>query len=73
MKSDSITEIGIDSKERLYIIPENEQFTMIWRSASEVHWDENRLRLYSPKPREWSYYQLNDLYIFTYELGYCAI
>jgi hypothetical protein len=57
MITDNITEIGIDSDERLYIIPQNEQFSMIWRSASEVHWNTDLKYLYSPKPREWSYYQ----------------
>ena len=57
MKFDNITEIGIDSSERLYIIPQKEEFSMIWRSAAEVHWDTVKQCLYSPKPREWSYYQ----------------
>jgi hypothetical protein len=55
MKTDSITEIGIDDIGRLYIKPENQKFTMIWRSATEVHWDEKNNFLYSPKPREWTY------------------
>ncbi|WP_316794089.1 hypothetical protein [Pedobacter frigoris] len=57
MKTDKITEIGIDGDERLYVVPEKEQFSMIWRSASEVHWNADLKCLYSPKPREWSYYQ----------------
>jgi len=56
MTTDNIQEIGIDDTERLYIIPEHEKFTLIYRSAAEVHWDSNRRCLYSPKPREWSYY-----------------
>lgn len=55
MRQDKIQEIGIDSKERLYIRPTIEKFTMIYRSAAEVHWDTTGLFLYSPKPREWSY------------------
>jgi hypothetical protein len=55
MKIDNITEIGIDDIGRLYIKPENKKFTMIWRSATEVHWDEKDNFLYSPKPREWTY------------------
>lgn len=50
-----IKEIGIDSLERLFIKPEKEKFTMIYRSATEVHWDVTAGYLYSPKPREWSY------------------
>ena len=30
---------------------------MIWRSATEVHWDTTMKCLFSPKPRGWSYYQ----------------
>ena len=28
---------------------------MIYRSATEVHWDNNENFLYSPKPRDWTY------------------
>ena len=57
IKYDKITEIGIDNSERLYIVPYQEQFALIWRSATEVHWDADMSCLYSPKPREWSYYK----------------
>jgi hypothetical protein len=56
VKTDNIKEIGIDASGRLCIFPEKENFSMIWRAASEVHWDNNNSFLYSPKPREWSYY-----------------
>ena len=56
MKTDNIKEIRIDDLGRLCIFPEKEKFTMIYRSAAEVHWDNNDFFLYSPKPREWSYY-----------------
>jgi hypothetical protein len=56
MKStDSISDIGIDDVGRLYIKPQNEQFVLIYRSATEVHWDSDNRYLYSPKPREWTY------------------
>ena len=55
MKTDSIIKIGIDDKERLYIKPEKEKFTLIYRTATEVHWDNIDHFLYSPKPREWDY------------------
>jgi len=55
MKFDDILEIGIDNQERLYISPLNERFPLIWRSATEVHWDLGKNTLYSPKPREWTY------------------
>ena len=54
---DEITEIGIDENERLIIKPKNIKFTLIYRTATEVHWDEKLLALYSPKPREHSYYE----------------
>lgn len=57
MMNDNISEIGIDNLERLYIVPEKKEFSMIWRSAAEVHWDTDKKFLFSPKPREWSYYQ----------------
>jgi hypothetical protein len=52
---DEITEIAIDKNERLLIKPKNTRFTLIYRTATEVHWDEKLLSLYSPKPREWTY------------------
>jgi hypothetical protein len=55
MNEDHILEIGINSSDQLYIKPEKERFTMIWRSATEVHWHDKENFLYSPKPREWSY------------------
>jgi len=56
MNIDSISEIGIADKERLYIKPADERFVFIYRTATEVHWDNKRLFLYSPKPREWTYF-----------------
>ncbi len=55
MKIDEISEIGIDDQERLFIKPSKERFTLIYRTATEVHWDSNDFFLYSPKPRDWSY------------------
>jgi hypothetical protein len=55
-RQDEIIEVGIDKNERLFIRPKNERFTLIYRTATEVHWDEKELFLYSPKPREWNYY-----------------
>ena len=57
MKTDTIKEITIDESGRLCIFPEKEKFTMIYRSAAEVHWDNTGSFLYSSKPREWSYYE----------------
>ena len=57
MKIDNIIEIGIDNMERLYIKPEQTKFTLIYRTATEVHWDNKSLFLYSPKPKDWTYLQ----------------
>lgn len=55
MKIDQISEIGIDARERFYIKPSSARFDLIYRTATEVHWDASGLFLFSPKPREWSY------------------
>ena len=57
MKIDNIIEIGIDNMERLYIKPEQTKFTLIYRTATEVHWDNKSLFLYSPEPKNWTYLQ----------------
>ncbi|MEZ5003963.1 MAG: hypothetical protein R2730_13120 [Chitinophagales bacterium] len=55
MTKDKILEVVIDDNNRLIVKPEKERFTFIYRTASEVHWDDNGHYLYSPKPREWTY------------------
>ncbi|RZK54942.1 MAG: hypothetical protein EOO87_09085 [Pedobacter sp.] len=55
MRQDNILEISIDDNDRLNIKPQKEKFALIYRSATEVHWDDKGLFLYSPKPREWTY------------------
>lgn len=55
MRTDKIVKIEIDESGRLLITPDTERFTMIYRSAAEVHWDNKMNSLYSPKPREWSH------------------
>ena len=55
METDNIIEIGIDNLERLYIKPEKVKFTLIYRTATEVHWDNENHFLYSPKPKNWTY------------------
>ena len=54
-KVDEIIEIGIDSKERLFLKPKREKFALIYRTATKIHWDESENYLHSPKPREWNY------------------
>ncbi len=55
MKPDKIVLLEIDQTGRLLIKPEKKRFTMVYRSAAEVHWDNKLNCLYSPKPREWTY------------------
>ncbi|MDR6942087.1 hypothetical protein [Mucilaginibacter pocheonensis] len=55
MTTDNIIEVGINTDGQLYLKPYKEKFPLIWRSASEVHWNDKEHHLYSPKPREWSY------------------
>ena len=70
MRVDNIKEIQIDDLGRLRIYPEREVFTLIWRSATEVHWDEKDLFLYSPKPKEWSYFNWYQHIISVIETEY---
>ena len=56
MKTDNIKEVKIDDSGRLCIFPEKEKFSLIYRTATEVHWDNQDMFLYSAKPREWSYF-----------------
>jgi hypothetical protein len=56
VKNDNIKEIRIDGSGRLCIMPEREIFSLVYRTTMEVHWDQKELFLYSPKPREWLYF-----------------
>tara|TARA_R110000765_G_scaffold16507_1_gene46317 strand:+ start:1058 stop:1360 length:303 start_codon:yes stop_codon:yes gene_type:complete len=55
MEKDNIIRIEIDDSGRLHLKPEKTKFTLIYRTATEVHWDDKKLTLYSPMPRDWSY------------------
>lgn len=48
MERDSISEIGIDGKGRLYVMPETKTFPYIYREAMEIHWDEIENYLCAP-------------------------
>lgn len=56
METDQIKRIEIDEEGRLLIFPETLKFPMIYRTATEVHWDSENKNLYSPRPREWTYF-----------------
>ena len=55
MISDHIAEVRIDDIGRLCVFPETRAFPFVWRTGTEVHWDELGRFLHSPAPREWSY------------------
>jgi hypothetical protein len=55
MTNDIIAEVGIDDEGRLYISPAASSFALIYRAAMGVNWDSSNRRLFSPRPREWSY------------------
>lgn len=52
-----ISEVRIDAAGRLCVTPQTTEFTHIYRSSMEVHWDSEGGFLHSPSPREWSYLQ----------------
>jgi hypothetical protein len=43
MTINKISETGIDDKELLYINPDKERFTLTYRTATEVYWDNKGL------------------------------
>ncbi len=55
MRTDTIEAVGIDEGGSLWVKPAAATFPLVYREAMGVHWDAERLRLYSPTPREWSY------------------
>lgn len=57
MQDETIAEVGVDEEGRLYVRPSAMSFDYIYRAAMEVHWDAVERRLFSPKPREWTYTQ----------------
>jgi hypothetical protein len=50
-----IDAVGIDDNGSLWVKPASSNFRFIYRTATEVHWDEGRRCLCTPKPRDWSY------------------
>ncbi len=55
MEKDKILSIEIDNAGKLHIKSEFTKFTLIYRTATEVHWNPEKQTLYSPKPRDWTY------------------
>jgi hypothetical protein len=56
MRSDEIEAMGIDDNGSLWIKPATCAFPFIYRAAMGVDWDDGRRCLYTPKPRERSYF-----------------
>src|SRR5207247_10455554 len=56
MNPDPTDEIVIDETNRLHVKPRSKTYAMIYREAVEVHWNSEGKYLYSPKPRDWSYF-----------------
>jgi hypothetical protein len=50
MKKDEIISIEIDKLFRLNTKPKSVSFNMIYRTATEIHWNTQSKTLYSPKP-----------------------
>lgn len=70
MIADTIEAIGIDAEGSLWVKPATARFPHIYREAMEVFWDAERLCLYGPKPREWSYVRwFERIRIAAYEQG----
>lgn len=56
MKTEIIKEIKIASNGRLQVVPSKHDFSQIYRSAMEIHWDNAAHCLYAPeKMKDWSY------------------
>ena len=51
-----IQQVELDERDSLVVVPEktnSENFQFIWRDASGVRWDEDRLCFYAWEPEKW--------------------
>jgi hypothetical protein len=55
MTDDAIEKVEIRDDGRLFVKPASQNFSLIYRAASEVGWDTETRSLFSPKPRECTY------------------
>lgn len=55
MNKDFIVTIEIDNEGQLHLITSKVTFPMIYRTATEIHWNPNKHSLYSQRPRDWTY------------------
>jgi hypothetical protein len=70
MNTDEIVEVAIDNSGRLIVKPRKQTFEFIYRSAMEVHWNDTKQCLYSPRPREWTYFDWYKQIIYSVESEY---
>ncbi len=74
MKRDVIKKVEIDALGRLNISPEEQKFTQIYRTATQVHWDPQNQSLYSPKPTDWTYVDwYNHIIKVVHEECFCEL
>ncbi|WP_147415933.1 hypothetical protein [Ulvibacterium marinum] len=55
MDRDRIIKVEIDSLGCLHISPNMKKFTLVYRTAKQVHWNQEKQTVYSPKPTDWTY------------------
>ena len=56
MRTDEIVKIEIDVENRIVIQPKTAKFTLIYRTATGVHWSNKNNTLCSPTPRELTHF-----------------
>jgi hypothetical protein len=60
MVENQIVEVGIDQDGKLYVRPEEQTFSYIYRAAMGVGWDPLRRALFAPKARECRFRSIAD-------------
>ncbi len=72
MKTDIIIELKIDNQKRLTIKPLKESFEFIYRSVSDVHWDNKNKILYNSELKEASYLDWYKQIVDAVASEYCC-
>lgn len=74
MKKDEIISIEIDKLFRLNTKPKSVSFNMIYRTATEIHWNTQSKTLYSPKPIDQTYLEwFKHILKVTKDECYCEL
>lgn len=68
LNQEEITDIGIDEKSQLFVKPRTRKFSMVYRLAKGINWDQSQHTLHSTPIKDWSNYKwylhiLNTIYI----------